>query len=146
MEKLLYNLKLYAPIIALIIAFLIAAVVHHVKVQEYKNWTSASAVIVKIENRTRSGRHSGGVFQRFYFSFVVDGKEYIGYDDLDGWSNDISVNDYKGIWYDPNSPSRSRMSKPSPSFEMISVLLFLSPLVFYTCSIPRRKRNFGSNR
>lgn len=128
MKKFLYNVRWLAPVAVLLLVYLAGGITYAVKSADYKHWESTPADIIDIQHIVSRSRNDS----RVSFSYVVNGKGYIGHESLDLRNRNISVGDVREIWYDTRNPERSSITNPSPTFEALCILMFLTPMVLFS--------------
>lgn len=128
MKKFLSNIRWLAPVAVMLIVYIVGGITYAVKTADYKHWATTEADIIEIQHLVTDSRDDS----RVGFSYEVNGKWYIGHENLDLRNWNISVGDIRDIWYDTRNPGRSAITSPSPTFEAMCILMFLTPLVIFS--------------
>lgn len=137
--------KFLMPLLVLVIAAVISAVLYFVRIEIHKDWQTTTGTITNIEVKHRSNRGLGGGGWRihYYWTYTVDGVEYSGYDNF-GYrknSNNKSIGDQKEIWYNPDNHSKSSFYKPGPDLYPYAPFIFAIPIMLAVYHVQAKKEN-----
>lgn len=137
MKKRLSIKRIIVPICILFLSVAVTAAFHYIGVKKYESYVSTNATVTNWEifrSRTFSSRY-------YYYDYSVDGEPYSGYY---SFRNDpyqvyyvkpplYHVGDTITVWYNPDNPSESTMSKSVilPLFEISVVTVALMMIAFF---------------
>lgn len=129
----LYKNKYVLPVLILLVALLSSILIYVLRSEQYKDWTSAPGVILKIQDVRNFN-------VRIYYAYTVDGKSYNG-DDLFGRSSESKNEEGQKVtvWYDPDHPSSSSFFKPHPGLDPYGPFFLGIPLSIAVLLGNRRK-------
>nr|WP_317413277.1 DUF3592 domain-containing protein [uncultured Solibaculum sp.] len=116
--------KFIIPIVILIAACIASLGIYFARTQQYKDWVSASGVVLDIENYHRKSSSS----HRIYYSYSVDGTVYTGDSLYSGTHTDFKAGDETDVWYNPQNPAESSFHKPGPGLDPYAPFFIGVPL------------------
>ena len=137
--------KWLMPLAVLVIAAILSVILWCIAAETYKDWQPTAGTITHTEIRFR--RRRPGKWIEYTWKYSVDGVEYSGCD----WfapsgTPEWQEGDKKEIWYDPDRPSESQFSKPSPKLLVCTPFIFAVPLMLAAYSLSAKKEGNGLRR
>lgn len=129
--------RLAAPLIILIIAGICSVGIYFFRTEQYKDWVPTDGVVVQIERFTGGRRSSSS--HRIYFSYTVNGVDYVGSSLYSGYDTDVREGDVSEVWYDPDDPQMSSYNKPTPGLDPYGPFFLGIPLAL-SVAFRRRRR------
>ena len=129
--------RLAAPLIILIIAGICSVGIYFFRTEQYKDWVPTGGVVVQIERFTGGRRSSSS--HRIYFSYTVNGVDYVGNSLYSGYDTDVREGDLSEVWYDPDDPQMSSYNKPTPGLDPYGSFFLGIPLAL-SAAFRRRRR------
>ena len=134
---------LLIPIIIMIIAAIVSAVIHTAKTQQYSTWQPTEGIFLEAK-KLRMGHN-----YKYTFSYTVGGQSYTGSNTYGRSSKETRPNtgDVITVWYDPQNPSSSSYHKPNADLDSAVPFFFAIPLsIAILIGTHNRRKDDGLNR
>lgn len=126
--------SLLIPALLLVAAFICSIVINQVRTNDYKDWQTAEATVLRWEELKKHNT-------RVHFTYNVDGQPYSGselFHDSPGTA--YPADSQKTVWYDPDNPTRASFYEPDATLDTLAPFFIAVPLALAYFFSSRRNR------
>lgn len=105
--------RILRSVSVLIIAIILTLILHIQQTNKYKDWVTTQGVLYNFKEVHSMQRKGSSTSYRLYYTYEVDGIEYVGEDMYPGNLPDYHyVGEKVNVVYDKNNPSNSLHERP----------------------------------